>query len=70
MPRYREIGLDAPDAEPMQFWSSDTQDSDIAAWLATRDGESWVGDADGGGYSSESGAAWLSPSYEGEEPAS
>jgi DNA-directed RNA polymerase subunit beta' len=40
MMKYRDIGLDAPDAEPMQFWSSD-QDSDIAAWLASREGDGY-----------------------------
>ena len=33
---YRDIDLDAPDAQPMQFWSSDAADDDIAAWLASR----------------------------------
>jgi DNA-directed RNA polymerase subunit beta' len=45
--RYRDIDLDAPEAEPMQFWSSDSSDDDIAAWLASRsdettyDGDTW-----------------------------
>jgi DNA-directed RNA polymerase subunit beta' len=47
MIQYRDVDLDAPEAEPMQFWSSDTSDEDIAAWLATRGdasvGESWTG---------------------------
>ncbi len=32
--RYREINMDAPDAEPLQFWSSDADEQDPAAWLA------------------------------------
>jgi DNA-directed RNA polymerase subunit beta' len=71
MLRYRNIGVDAPDAEPMQFWSSDTQDSDIAAWLASREGESYV-DGDDGGFA-DSGAAWATSDDRGlgsAEPAS
>ena len=38
MPMYREVGIDAPDAEPMLGWSSDFgDDADLAAWLADRD---------------------------------
>ncbi|HVV37449.1 MAG TPA: DNA-directed RNA polymerase subunit beta' [Acidimicrobiales bacterium] len=38
MPVYREVGIDAPDAEPMLGWSSDYgDDADLAAWLADRD---------------------------------
>ena len=33
--RYREVGMDAPDAEPMTFWSSDADEQDPAAWLAS-----------------------------------
>jgi hypothetical protein len=37
MPRYREMVMDAPDAERMPFWSSDedTGPEDLAAWLAS-----------------------------------
>jgi DNA-directed RNA polymerase subunit beta' len=37
MPRYREMAMDAPDAERMPFWSSDedTGPEDLAAWLAS-----------------------------------
>ena len=37
MPRYRDISTDAPDYEPLPFYSSDTDmeaDLDLAAWLA------------------------------------
>ncbi|MDQ1437387.1 MAG: DNA-directed polymerase subunit beta [Acidimicrobiaceae bacterium] len=36
MMRYRNIGMDAPDAERLTFWSSDTEQEteDLAAWLA------------------------------------
>ena len=35
---YREVGIDAPEAEPMLGWSSDYgDDADLAAWLADRD---------------------------------
>ncbi len=38
LPVYREVGIDAPDAEPMLGWSSDFgDDADLAAWLADRD---------------------------------
>jgi len=39
VPVYREVGIDAPDAEPMLGWSSDFEegDADLAAWLAQRD---------------------------------
>jgi len=50
MLQYRDIDLDAPHAEPMQFWSSDSPDDDIAAWLASRgDGTgSFIVDPEGG----------------------
>ena len=42
MTRYREIEMDAPEAEPLPFWSSDTaEDRDLAAWLAN------IGQGDG-----------------------
>jgi len=49
MPFYRDVELDAPNAMPMEFWSSDDNDEDIAAWLASRgDGGSFSADPDGG----------------------
>ncbi|MGE3835534.1 MAG: DNA-directed RNA polymerase subunit beta', partial [Acidimicrobiia bacterium] len=37
MNRYREFEVEAPDYEPMQFWSSeDDSEGDLAAWLATQ----------------------------------
>jgi hypothetical protein len=35
--------MDAPDAEPMTFWSSDADEQDPAAWLAS------IGRAEGDG---------------------
>ncbi len=34
MPDYRDIGTEAPDYQPMEYWSSDRDEQDIAAWLA------------------------------------
>jgi len=35
MPQYREIATDAPDYEPLPFYTSDTEaDMDLASWLA------------------------------------
>ena len=59
MPRYRDIDTDAPDYEPLPFYSSDTDidgDLDLAAWLADTSagsmdpvaGLSLAGFADGG----------------------
>jgi DNA-directed RNA polymerase subunit beta' len=44
MPRYREMVMEAPDAERMPFWSSDedTGPEDLAAWLAS------IGNGSGG----------------------
>ncbi|MBW8825878.1 MAG: DNA-directed RNA polymerase subunit beta' [Acidobacteria bacterium] len=37
MGRYRSFEVQAPDYEPMQFWSSgDDEEADLAAWLATQ----------------------------------
>jgi DNA-directed RNA polymerase subunit beta' len=33
--RYRSVDMDAPDAEPLTFWSSDADEQDPAAWLAS-----------------------------------
>jgi DNA-directed RNA polymerase subunit beta' len=35
MNRYRDVDMDAPDAEPLAFWSSDAEEADPAAWLAS-----------------------------------
>jgi len=46
MPRYRELDLEAPDAERLQFWTSGDDEAgteDLAAWLASI-GSSDVGD--------------------------
>jgi DNA-directed RNA polymerase subunit beta' len=33
MPEYRDIGTDAPDYQPMDYWSSDRDEDEIADWL-------------------------------------
>jgi DNA-directed RNA polymerase subunit beta' len=43
--KYREIGMDAPDAEPLTFWSSDADEQDPAAWLASIGRNEGDGDA-------------------------
>jgi DNA-directed RNA polymerase subunit beta' len=58
MPKYRNVALEAPEAEPMPFWSSDTEEPDPAAWLASIGSRAGGdGDADGatvgGGVSEE-----------------
>jgi DNA-directed RNA polymerase subunit beta' len=35
MPEYNEIATDAPDYEPLPFYSSDVEDVDLAEWLAS-----------------------------------
>jgi len=62
MMRYRDVGMDAPEAEPLPFWSSDAEEADPAAWLASIGGS---GDGEGGG-GGESGSdyAWLQPAPE------
>ena len=53
MTRYRELSLDAPDYEPLSYYSSDS-DEDLAAWLANIGSESGgfgdgqSGDGEGG----------------------
>jgi DNA-directed RNA polymerase subunit beta' len=47
MTRYRSVDMDAPDAEPMPFWSSDADEADPAAWLASIGGDQQGGDGDG-----------------------
>src|SRR5205085_12493423 len=46
MTRYRDVEMEAPEAERMQFWSSETEGAgtdDLAAWLAS------IGSSDGDG---------------------
>jgi DNA-directed RNA polymerase subunit beta' len=69
--RYRAIDMDAPDAEPLTFWSSDADEQDPAAWLAS------IGrpDADAGGAGGDGGPTPVSvpdafdETEAGEEPA-
>jgi DNA-directed RNA polymerase subunit beta' len=58
MMKYRDVQLEAPDAEPLPFWSSDTEEADPAAWLASIGGS-------GGGETSTENFAWLQPSGDG-----
>jgi DNA-directed RNA polymerase subunit beta' len=53
MGRYRNFEVDAPDYEPMQFWSSgdDEDEGDLSAWLASRS------DGGPGGYSTDGSTA-------------
>ena len=45
MPKYRNIGLDAPDAEELQYWQTEEADAeDLAAWLAN------IGTGNGGTF--------------------
>jgi DNA-directed RNA polymerase subunit beta' len=43
MPRYREFDIEAPDYQPMEFYSSDTEDP--AEWLASLSGSYSVDDS-------------------------
>jgi DNA-directed RNA polymerase subunit beta' len=55
MIRYRDIGMDAPEAERLTFWSSDTEQEteDLAAWLANSLTTSGDGAGNGSGDFSE-----------------
>ncbi|MDP9073634.1 MAG: DNA-directed RNA polymerase subunit beta', partial [Actinomycetota bacterium] len=57
MPRYREMVMEAPDAEKMPFWSSDedTGPEDLAAWLASIGNDS--GNGSGQDIAAEDGLA-------------
>jgi DNA-directed RNA polymerase subunit beta' len=55
MMNYRSFDVEAPDYQPMEFWtSSDEEGEDIADWLRTQsagqEGQSWSSD---GGYTAE-----------------
>jgi DNA-directed RNA polymerase subunit beta' len=55
MTRYRDVDMEAPEAERMQFWTSDTEGAgtdDLAAWLAN------IGSRDGGN-GGVAAPAWL-----------
>jgi DNA-directed RNA polymerase subunit beta' len=42
MKKYRDIGLDAPEAEHLSFWSSETEaTSNLAAWLKELGSSNW-----------------------------
>ncbi|MDQ3147412.1 MAG: hypothetical protein M3R01_10865, partial [Actinomycetota bacterium] len=44
MDRYRAFEVEAPDYEPMEFWTSEEEGDDPAAWLASLGGEAPQGD--------------------------
>ena len=65
MTRYRNVEMDAPDAERMQFWSSDAEGAgteDLAAWLAN------IGSRDAGETATApaTAPAWLTGSGDSE----
>ncbi len=37
MPAYRNIATEAPDYQPMEYYSTEAEDQDLAEWLAGRD---------------------------------
>lgn len=59
MERYREVEIEAPDAEHLAFWSSDSDTEELAAWL--KEGESTSVGAD-----DDYGASWLTSRRGGE----
>ncbi len=71
LPVYREVGIDAPDAEPMLGWSSDFgDDADLAAWLADRDPTTASGEVFGWDTPATNGeSAFGADNGAGEEPA-
>src|SRR5206468_87850 len=51
MGRYRSFDVQAPDYEPMQFWSSgDDEEADLAAWLATQSDTTGTYSSDNEGF--------------------
>ena len=51
MPRYREIRTEAPDYEPLPFYSSEVgDDADIAEWLAASASRQTASTADIAGF--------------------
>src|SRR6201987_1101237 len=58
MPRYRNLELEAPEAERMTFWTSSDEEAgteDLAAWLASIGAE---GSGDGSGLEALSAVPW------------
>ena len=48
MDEYNDIGTEAPEYKPMEFWSSEREDQGIAEWL-TGNYEAGAGEAPGNG---------------------
>jgi DNA-directed RNA polymerase subunit beta' len=59
MTRYRDLVMDAPDAEHMTFWSSEEEPEteDLAAWLATIPQDGTAGFETAGGYLPDAASA-------------
>ena len=74
MKRYRHIATNAPDYEPLPFYSSDTDsDLDLAEWLRDTSAPAYSAGGEGEGYTSteaftmpEPSAAWASGGAEPE----
>ncbi|HVX18352.1 MAG TPA: DNA-directed RNA polymerase subunit beta' [Acidimicrobiales bacterium] len=49
---YRDIGVDAPDYEPMAFYSTESEDAGLAGWLANMGGDQ-AADGDGAAIEGE-----------------
>src|SRR5690606_40582238 len=46
MERYRNVNIEAPDYQPMDYYSSASEDQDLADWLAGQSGGSGLVDVD------------------------
>jgi DNA-directed RNA polymerase subunit beta' len=69
MTRYRNVEMDAPEAERMQFWSSDAEGAgtdDLAAWLANIGSR----EADETAAASATAPAWLTGGSDGDSTSS
>ncbi len=66
MSRYRDVQVDTPDAQRLEFWSSEIEGEteDLAAWFRDS-GAAYATTGEGGEY--ETG--WLTPESEAEAPA-
>src|SRR5207248_2782216 len=63
MIRYRDVDMEAPEAERMQFWTSDTEGAgtdDLAAWLAN------IGSREGGN-GGVAAPSWLTSTSDGSD---
>jgi hypothetical protein len=66
MDEYRDIGTEAPEYKPMEFWSSERDEQGLAEWLT---GNYEAASGDGNGEGSDLAAVVGLPSAErGESP--